>query len=85
MELPLIYQGVRADDRYDLALEALNRVDHRQGLALLGGDGAHGLEGQHQAVVVFAANTTVVTISDTSSLMVNATVDERNVSAVQGP
>ena len=30
-----------------------------------------------------AANTTVVTISDTSSLMVNATVDERNVSAVQ--
>ncbi|MCI9332589.1 MAG: HlyD family efflux transporter periplasmic adaptor subunit [Oscillibacter sp.] len=30
-----------------------------------------------------AANTTVVTISDTSSLIVNATVDERNVSAVQ--
>ena len=30
-----------------------------------------------------AANTTVVTISDTSSLMVNATVDERNVSAVE--
>ena len=30
-----------------------------------------------------AANTTVVTISDTSSLMVNATVDERNVSAIQ--
>lgn len=30
-----------------------------------------------------AANTTVVTISDTSSLLVNATVDERNVSAVQ--
>lgn len=29
------------------------------------------------------ANTTVVTISDTSSLIVNATVDERNVSAVQ--
>ncbi|MDE6456079.1 MAG: HlyD family efflux transporter periplasmic adaptor subunit, partial [Dysosmobacter sp.] len=29
-----------------------------------------------------AANTTVVTISDTSSLIVNATVDERNVSAV---
>ena len=27
-------------------------VDHGQGLALLGGDGAHGLEGQHQAVVV---------------------------------
>ena len=26
VELPLIYQGVRADDRYDLALEALNRV-----------------------------------------------------------
>ncbi len=24
VELPLIYQGVRADDRYDLALEALN-------------------------------------------------------------
>ena len=30
-----------------------------------------------------AANTTVVTISDTSSLLINATVDERNVSAVQ--
>ena len=30
-----------------------------------------------------AANTSVVTISDTSSLIVNATVDERNVSAVQ--
>lgn len=30
-----------------------------------------------------AANTTVVTISDTSSLIVNATVDERNVSAIQ--
>ncbi len=30
-----------------------------------------------------AANTTVVTISDTSSLIVNATVDERNVSAVE--
>lgn len=30
-----------------------------------------------------AANTTVVTISDTSSLIVNATVDERNVSSVQ--
>ena len=30
-----------------------------------------------------AANTTVVNISDTSSLIVNATVDERNVSAVQ--
>ena len=30
-----------------------------------------------------AANTTVVTISDTSSLMVNATVDERNVGSVQ--
>jgi len=30
-----------------------------------------------------AANTTVVTISDTSSLIVNATVDERNVSAVK--
>ena len=30
-----------------------------------------------------AANTTVVTISDTTSLIVNATVDERNVSAVQ--
>ena len=30
-----------------------------------------------------AANTAVVTISDTSSLIVNATVDERNVSAVQ--
>lgn len=29
------------------------------------------------------ANTTVVTISDTSSLIVNATVDERNVSAVK--
>lgn len=29
------------------------------------------------------ANTTVVTISDTSSLIINATVDERNVSAVQ--
>ena len=26
VELPLIYQGVRADDRYDLALEALERV-----------------------------------------------------------
>ena len=26
VELPLIYQGLRADDRYDLALEALNRV-----------------------------------------------------------
>ena len=30
-----------------------------------------------------AANTTVVTISDTSSLIVNATVDERNVSAIE--
>lgn len=30
-----------------------------------------------------AANTVVVSISDTSSLIVNATVDERNVSAVQ--
>ena len=30
-----------------------------------------------------AANTTVVTISDTSSLIVNATVDERNVGSVQ--
>ncbi len=30
-----------------------------------------------------AANTSVVTISDTSSLIVSATVDERNVSAVQ--
>ncbi len=30
-----------------------------------------------------AANTTVVTISDTSSLIINATVDERNVSAVK--
>ena len=30
-----------------------------------------------------AANTTVVNISDTSSLIINATVDERNVSAVQ--
>ncbi len=30
-----------------------------------------------------AANTTVVTISDTTSLIVNATVDERNVSAIQ--
>ena len=30
-----------------------------------------------------AANTTVVTISDTSSLIVNATVDERNVSSVE--
>ena len=30
-----------------------------------------------------AANTTVVTISDTSSLIINATVDERNVSAIQ--
>ena len=26
VELPLIYQGINADDRYDLALEALNRV-----------------------------------------------------------
>ena len=31
-----------------------------------------------------SANTTVVTISDTSSLIVNATVDGRNVSAVHG-
>lgn len=30
-----------------------------------------------------AANTSVVTISDTSSLIVNATVDERNVSSIQ--
>ena len=26
VELPLIYQGINADDRYDMALEALNRV-----------------------------------------------------------
>ena len=26
VELPLIYQGIRADDRYDMALEALDRV-----------------------------------------------------------
>lgn len=30
-----------------------------------------------------AANTTVVSISDTSSLLINATVDERNVSSVE--
>ena len=26
VELPLIYQGIRADDRYDMAMEALERV-----------------------------------------------------------
>ena len=26
VELPLIYQGINADDRYDMALEALDRV-----------------------------------------------------------
>ena len=37
VELPLIYQGIRADDRYDMAMEALervglaNRVKHKSG------------------------------------------------------
>ena len=44
VELPLIYQGINADDRYDLAMEALERV----GLAEMSG-------GQQQRVAIARA------------------------------